>query len=614
MPQVFYVAQDEEILSIIGRLHLSNMLEIVFVMPKRALVLGSVVNLRLLAREAVKAGKHITIVTQDDDGRILAEKAGIPTRPYSEELLREDSVRHQQQETVTIRQAEVAEPERIVPRGISADSLGSSDFFVEESTVAERPIDHSRSRESVPITLRSGGFRKSTKEVVLPTRAPLVSVRGTDIPGPAQGVGRLTGMFKNSQPAASDRPVRERAVPVHRIEPKPKQDEDTAHPTGKKHPWFFFFAAFSILTLIGTAAILFIPKAVIDVTPKSASKNMELEFQGKTGAASGGDEIPVRVVSFDEEETVTVDASGASSSSGQKATGTVVMSNEYSTSPQQLVATTRLESSDGKIYRITKGVTIPGTTVSNGKTVPGVAELTIVADANGESYNIPAGTFTVPGFKGTPKFDKFTAKSTLPIKGGSSGGGGGIATITDADLAKAKKAATDQFRSAFESFVNGGLTGDERFVPESESVTVVGNPIHPETGFATASFEYRVKQSGKVFVFSESELKRKANDLIAKNASLGAGYSVQDLTLEYLPRPTDYVASTFPVAVRATALFMASVDVGTLRNDLLGKRMSDVQSVLDTHPEIGKVDISWPFPTSLPSKPNQITVTVNGAK
>jgi len=89
MPQTFYATQDEEILSIVGKLRSSELLENVFIIPKRALVLQSIVNLRMLAREAEKAGKQVVVVTQDENGRRLAEKAGLATRPYSEELSRE---------------------------------------------------------------------------------------------------------------------------------------------------------------------------------------------------------------------------------------------------------------------------------------------------------------------------------------------------------------------------------------------------------------------------------------------------------------------------------------------------------------------------------------------
>jgi len=86
MPQTFYIESDEEIISVIGRLRKSSAEENIFVFPKRALVLQSIINLRLFQREAEKLGKKITVISQDEVGRMLAEKAGIETGNYSEDV------------------------------------------------------------------------------------------------------------------------------------------------------------------------------------------------------------------------------------------------------------------------------------------------------------------------------------------------------------------------------------------------------------------------------------------------------------------------------------------------------------------------------------------------
>ncbi len=68
---------------------------------------------------------------------------------------------------------------------------------------------------------------------------------------------------------------------------------------------------------------------------------------------------------------------------GKKAEGSVTIYNEFSNAPQPLVATTRLETSDGKIFRIVKGVTVPGTTLVDGEIKPGAIEVQVVADQPG---------------------------------------------------------------------------------------------------------------------------------------------------------------------------------------------------------------------------------------
>jgi hypothetical protein len=70
MAQIFYIESDEEIIGAIGRLRHSPEQENYFVFPKRALILQSVINLRLFQKEAQKMKKSIIIVTQDEIGKL----------------------------------------------------------------------------------------------------------------------------------------------------------------------------------------------------------------------------------------------------------------------------------------------------------------------------------------------------------------------------------------------------------------------------------------------------------------------------------------------------------------------------------------------------------------
>lgn len=105
----------------------------------------------------------------------------------------------------------------------------------------------------------------------------------------------------------------------------------------------------------------------------------------------------------------------------KKASGKIKIFNEYSTASQRLIKNTRFESTSGKIYRLDNSIVVPGKSTSNGKTIPGSVEVTVYGDAPGEEYNSSATDFTVPGFKGDPRYTKFYARSQTPIEGGFSG-------------------------------------------------------------------------------------------------------------------------------------------------------------------------------------------------
>src|SRR5262249_20984903 len=108
-------------------------------------------------------------------------------------------------------------------------------------------------------------------------------------------------------------------------------------------------------------------------------------------------------------QSATTTASATGSQQVQKqASGVITISNAYSSAPQTLVATTRFEAPDGKIYRIHTGVTVPGMTAGK----PGTVSEPAYADVAGVEYNRSGTTtYTIPGFKSDPRFTKITASS-----------------------------------------------------------------------------------------------------------------------------------------------------------------------------------------------------------
>ncbi|MBI4032098.1 hypothetical protein HY374_00150 [Candidatus Berkelbacteria bacterium] len=78
MDEILYLEPDEEITSVVEKLAGLDGKRVALVLPKNAQLAGSVVNLKLLAREAERQHKTIAIVTQDPVGTSLAAQVGIP--------------------------------------------------------------------------------------------------------------------------------------------------------------------------------------------------------------------------------------------------------------------------------------------------------------------------------------------------------------------------------------------------------------------------------------------------------------------------------------------------------------------------------------------------------
>lgn len=114
----------------------------------------------------------------------------------------------------------------------------------------------------------------------------------------------------------------------------------------------------------------------------------------------------------------------------KKAEGEVTIYNNFSKEVQKFIVGTRLSTTDGKIFKITTAVTVPGKV----GTTPGSIKVRVQADQDGVEYNIGPTKFNIVGFKGSPKYKDFYAESTTTMKGGASGNS---AEVSDADYQKA---------------------------------------------------------------------------------------------------------------------------------------------------------------------------------
>ncbi|MCR4330856.1 MAG: hypothetical protein NUV49_03185 [Patescibacteria group bacterium] len=176
-------------------------------------------------------------------------------------------------------------------------------------------------------------------------------------------------------------------------------------------------AFFATLVLVFSFFSLF-TGATITVTPKQDEGVIEGEFSAYREPVDG--ELAFDVMILAKEEGKDIPATKERQVE-RKASGTIVVYNKYSGAVQPLIKNTRFEAPSGKIYRIKESVSIPGTKVLEGEIIPGSLEVTVYADEPGESYNIGLSDFTIPGFKGSPQYENFYARSKTEMTGGFSG-------------------------------------------------------------------------------------------------------------------------------------------------------------------------------------------------
>lgn len=227
-----------------------------------------------------------------------------------------------------------------------------------------------------------------------------------------------------------DRSIRNIPIPTHSkrtsrpirdIEIEAEEEEtiytESAPPRrkGKRRARHLWKWALLVIVVCGGAGVLLstvFAGATVTVYAKRATVQAPETLSARLNAPLGVLDFELETVSSS--ATTTVPATGTQQVSRQ-ASGVITVSNTYSSASQRLIANTRFEAPDGKIYRIRDSVTVPGGSAQN----PGTVTAIVYADSPGAEYNRTDSTnFTIPGFKGDPRFTKITGKSSGALSGG----------------------------------------------------------------------------------------------------------------------------------------------------------------------------------------------------
>lgn len=195
----------------------------------------------------------------------------------------------------------------------------------------------------------------------------------------------------------------------------------------KKMIWMGGLVVVLVLLFIGSSFFTSV-KAV--VVPRQAKITVDNSVMAtKDGTSASSTILTFSTISKEITKSVEVASNGTENVS-KKATGKITIFNNFGPEEQILITNTRFETPDGKIYRISEPVTVPGQKSQAGKTIPGQISTTVTADQAGDGHNVEKVDFTIPGFEGTPRFEGFYARSITPINGGFIGQ---VKTITASD-------------------------------------------------------------------------------------------------------------------------------------------------------------------------------------
>jgi hypothetical protein len=183
-------------------------------------------------------------------------------------------------------------------------------------------------------------------------------------------------------------------------------------PRKKKGKYYLWVVALISATFCFFALSLLFSSAKITVYPKIKEIKLNKNFSAEKNTDNTN--LALNLVVVEGTETSNIIATEEKEISN-KATGVAIIYNAFSTSSQILSIDTRLEGSNGKIYKTEKRIIVPGMKKDG---TPGSVEIGIYASLPGEEFNSGPLDFKIVGFEGTPKYEKFYGRSLGEITGG----------------------------------------------------------------------------------------------------------------------------------------------------------------------------------------------------
>lgn len=638
MHKTFYIDVDEEITSIVDRIKKAKVKEIIIVAPKRALLIGSIVNLKLLKKEADTLGAQVTIVTQDKLGKMLIEKAGILAQDKLDEEMDEEILVFEDQEKEKENLQEVKAQRKTSARE-RLSSLGSAGFYdsakeqekriKEELKGNKKQAEGSKSLEEEEVnknfekiinrelvTEVSGGMKKRGSMDLSANKKKIKNLsveegvsseqdqEEAEISKPQKNEGdeekKIASFFLSRSKGDFQRKDFQENSRVKRKKEKINSSEVSLPVTFWKK--FLIFSLLAILVLGFLGAYLFIPKAKITIFTDTKEYPADIELKASVANEENNIEqasLPVQVFNFEEEIAQNFPATGEKEISNQKARGVITIYNEYTKEAQPLVATTRFLTENGELFRLVEGVEIPGLTENNGEIEPGSIQAQVVADESGEEFNIGPATFSIPGFEssGQEKHSKFYAKSFESMTGGG-GGNNKVATLTEGDISSAKEQILSLAKKEALEKIRNENESNSLILEEAVNFGETTYKTSHSVGEVTEEFTVTLALKAEVLLVSQGDLEEVSARLVEeKNRKENPTLSISQSNIVLEFGKADINFENKEMLLRIHAIGKAALDVGLddLKNKLLGKSQSEVESLLDNYPEIEKITVDyWP--------------------
>jgi hypothetical protein len=558
---VIYIDIDDEITAIIDKVRSSHERIVALVLPKRATVFQSVVNMKLLKRTADSAKKHLVLITSETGLLPLAGAVG-----------------------VHVAKSLQSKPE--IPNAPNAH--GDDVEEIEESAnMADEPLGKDLD-ESRPI----GEYARNA--------APSVA-------SPMDDEDDVPIELDNATPAAAA------AASKKGGDKKSKKF---------KIPDFNRFRLLTVLGALGLVLVILfwyvgfvvMPKATIAVKTDSSAVDLNMDLTFNTEAQEADIEAGLLPATAQQVQKTLSQQAGATGekNNGAKATGTIRFYNcnlaDLILGNDRTVKAGTGVSVNGLTYITEEGVTVPpsnfngnGTTCQKNK--PSVP-VGMIAQSPGTKYNQAANSgYTVAGSTSMTGSGSATTGGTDDI----------VKVISQADIDSAKQKIDSQNTDAVKTELQDGLKAKSLYpvagtftagAPEISSSAQVGD----EADTVTVTHKITYTMLGA----KESDLKRliadRAHEEIDPQKQSILDYGLTEAVFKLQNQQNANTLST----LETTVIAGSDLDIVEIKKQIAGKKANDAKKLIGEYPGVTEVVVEYsPFwVSSIPKKTSKITITV----
>ena len=541
-----YVDVDDEITGIIDKVRSNKESIIALVLPRRATMLQSSVNMKLLKRSADQTDKKVVLITSEPSLLPLAGAAGLhvaanlQSRPY-------------------------------VPAAPGAEALAEPTEPIE--LAGEEEID------------------------------------------PNTPIGDLAEPASNLKPIEIDNTPKEAKDAAAKAASAKKAK--TPKEKGKKIPNFnkfrvLLFAGVGLLALLiigGYWAFAIAPKAKVTIRTESKEVAAVADFKADTEADEVDLEeqvLPALSKELKKTQAEKVAATGQKDN-GTKASGRMSLRN-CTDNAVTIPAGTGVSS--GSLTFVTQAAISleEGDFNSNkqcktsGEHVGGV---NVVAQANGDQYNLGPRAYTVASSQGVvAQGDQMSGGTTKMVK-----------VVAQADIDSAKKKISDKQNAVVEEIKNG--LKDDKYIGLVDTFAAGSGALTTAPAVGTEAAEVTV--SGEVSYtmlgVKEDDLKKlvedQSKDEVDTSKQFVLDYGFDDATYQVGKKS----GSVTNINLKTTLVAGPEVKQDELKKELAGKKNGDAEEILKSRPGIteAKVEFSPFWVSKVPGKESKVTFIIEQA-